>query len=266
MTTQQIILFMILAVTLGLFVWNRWRYDLVALVALLIVALVGLVPPEDVFAGFGHPAVITVAAVLVLSRGLLNAGVVDSLARFLTRAGNRPTIQVATLTGVVALCSGFMNNVGALALLMPAAIWMSRRSGRPPSLLLMPLAFGSLLGGTITMIGTPPNIIIAAYRAQTGAPPFRMFDFMPVGVGITLAGLFFITLIGWRLTPKRKEKTPPEELFKISDYITEVRLKEDSRFVGSALHDLLAAIEKEAEVVVLELHRGKHRKKNAFAL
>jgi di/tricarboxylate transporter len=191
---------------------------------------------------------------------LLNAGVVDSLARHLARVGSRPTLQVAALTGLVALCSGFMNNVGALALLMPIAIWMSRRGGYSPSLLLMPLAFGSLLGGTLTLIGTPPNIIIAAYREQTGMPAFGMFDFLPVGLGVTIAGLAFITLAGWRLTPKRKEAAAGEELFRISEYITELRVVEGSKFEGRPLYDLLAVTETEADVVVIGLVRGERWK------
>ena len=161
MTTGQLVVFAVLGATLVLFVWNRWRYDLVALSALLVLAIAGYVPTDRVFAGLGHPAVITVAAVLIISSGLREAGVVDMVTRLLARVGNRPWVQVATLTGLVAVCSGFMNNVGALALLMPVAIAMSRRAGRSPSLLLMPLAFGSLLGGMLTMIGTPPNIIIS---------------------------------------------------------------------------------------------------------
>ena len=261
MNTEQLIVFGVLGTTLALFIWGRWRYDIVALIALLTMVLSGLVPSERAFAGFGHPAVVTVAAVLVLSRGLLNAGVVDSIARYMGRVGVNPTIQVAALTGLVALCSAFMNNVGALALLMPVAVWMSRQAGRSPSLLLMPLAFGSLLGGTATLIGTPPNIIIAAYRAETGVQPFGMFDFLPVGAGITIAGLLFITLIGWRLTPRRQENSvPKEELFKISDYIIEVRVPADSKFAGSTLHDLqIAAAEDDVEVIVIGLIRGKKR-------
>lgn len=261
MNTEQVIVFGVLGTTLVLFIWGRWRYDIVALIALLTMVLSGLVPSERAFAGFGHPAVVTVAAVLVLSRGLLNAGVVDSIARYMGRVGVNPTIQVAALTGLVALCSAFMNNVGALALLMPVAVWMSRQAGRSPSLLLMPLAFGSLLGGTATLIGTPPNIIIAAYRAETGVQPFGMFDFLPVGAGITIAGLLFITLIGWRLTPRRQENSvPKEELFKISDYIIEVRVPADSKFAGSTLHDLqIAAAEDDVEVIVIGLIRGKKR-------
>lgn len=258
MTSDQITIFAILGLTLALFIWNRWRYDIVALLALLAVAGFGLVPSERIFIGFGHPAVVTVMAVLVLSRGLFLAGAVDNMARALARVGRRPSIQVAALTGIVALSSGIMNNVGALALLMPVAVWMSRQSGRSPSLLLMPLAFGSLLGGTLTMIGTPPNIIIASYREHTGAPPFGMFDFLPVGGAITLAGVAFIALVGWRLTPKRiREGT--KKLFRISDYLTEVRVPESSRLVGQPLHNLLSIMEKEGEVVVTGLVRGEIR-------
>ncbi len=260
MTPDQVTVFSVLAATLGLFIWNRWRYDVVAVLALVTISLVGLVPPEDVFAGLGHPAVVTVAAVLVVSRGLLNAGVVDFLARQMTRVGDRAWIQVAALTVVVALCSGFMNNVGALALFMPVAIWMSRQSGNSPSLLLMPLAFGSLLGGTLTMIGTPPNIIIATYRQQSGSPTFGMFDFLPVGGTITLVGLAFISLIGWRLTPLRKKQDAPEDLFEISAYLTELRVPEGCKFAGRTLHELVTTVEEGAEVLVVGLIRSGQRK------
>ncbi|EXF43339.1 sodium/sulfate symporter family protein [Pseudomonas sp. BAY1663] len=261
MSGEQLIVFGVLAATLVLFVWNRWRYDLVALGALLVVALSGVVPADAVFAGLGHPAVISVAAVLVLSRGLLNAGVVDSVARRLMRVGDRPWLQVATLTGIVALSSGFMNNVGALALFMPVAIWMSRQSGLPPSFLLMPLAFGSLLGGTLTLIGTPPNLIIAGYRAQTGEAPFGMFAFLPAGAAITIAGVSFIALIGWRLVPGRQQRDSAGELFEISAYLTEVRVPGGCKYAGRTLHALIGAVKDEADVQVIALVRDEQRQR-----
>ena len=160
------------------------------------------------------------------------------------------------LTSVVALCSGFINNVGALALLMPVAIWMSREAGRSPSLLLMPLAFGSLLGGTMTLIGTPPNIIIASYR-ETGS--FGMFDFAPVGLAITLAGIAFITLAGWRLTPRRGKPDDGGKLFSVGDYVTELRVPDDSSHIGATLHSLLTQADAEKDVVVLALIRDDKR-------
>ncbi len=259
LTIDQVVVFAILLATLVLFVWGRWRYDLVALGALLLVFVAGLVPGDQVFQGFGHPAVITVAAVLVISRGLLNAGVIDILSRHLAKVGTRPISQVAALMAIVIVSSGFMNNVGALALLMPVAIWMSRRSGRSPSMLLMPLAFGSLVGGLITLIGTPPNIIIALFREQTGKPAFGMFDFTPVGAGVALAGMLFISLIGWRLTPRREGRSAPEELFEIDRYISEVMIPEDSEFVGQTVFHLTSSMEKETEATVVDLVRdGRH--------
>ncbi|GGY84296.1 SLC13 family permease [Marinobacter zhanjiangensis] len=258
MTTDQGIVFAVLLITLGLFVWNRIRFDLVAMLALIAVAVAGLVPTNELFAGFGHPAVITVAAVLVISQGLVNAGVVDSIAQVLGRVGDRPAVQVATLTAVVALCSGFINNVGALALLMPVAIWMARQSGRSPSYLLMPLAFGSLLGGTMTLIGTPPNIIIASYRE--GGANFGLLDFFPVGFAITLVGVAFISLIGWRLTPRRGEADNDEKLFSVGDYVTELRIPEESDYVGRTLHDLLSDSHDDADLAVLGLIRDDSRK------
>jgi di/tricarboxylate transporter len=254
---QIAVVFVVLALALVLFINGRWRYDIVALLALLVVTVAGIIPGEQAFAGFGHPAVITVAAVLIVSRGLRNSGVVDLLARPLLRVKNDPTIQVGSLSSLVAALSAFMNNIGALALLMPVALRMARKNGRSPSLLLMPLAFASLLGGLVTLIGTPPNIIIATFRTETGAEPFRMFDFAPVGLGVALAGVLFIVLVGWRLVPQRKGAASREELFEIGDYITEVIVPENSKLAGKRIRDIGQV--SDAEVVVLELARGKER-------
>ncbi|MCL7750876.1 SLC13 family permease [Guyparkeria hydrothermalis] len=261
MTTDQGLLFAILGLTLAGFAWGRLRYDVVALLALLATGLTGLVPPAAMFSGLSHPAVITVAAVLILSRALINAGVIDVLARRLTRVGDRPMAQVITLTGVVALSSAFINNVGALALFMPVAVWMARHAGRSPSFLLMPLAFGSLLGGTLTLIGTPPNIIIATYRVDTGAPAFGMFDFLPVGLAITLAGIAFIALVGWRLTPCRSQSADNGELFEIENYLTEVRVPESSSYAGRSVHELIDSVAEETDVMVTALLREGERRR-----
>jgi len=256
MTIDQGIVFAILVATLIMFVWERWRYDIVALAALLAVFLAGLIPAGEVFLGFGHPAVITVAAVLVISRGLMNAGVVDAMSRQLSKVGSNLTIQMAALTGVVVISSAFMNNVGALALLMPVAIWMAREHGRSPSLLLMPLAFGSLIGGLITLIGTPPNIIIATYRTEVAGSPFSMFDFAPVGAGVALVGWIFIALLGWRLTPRRESAPDAKDLFHIEDYVSELRVPGNSKIVGHSLHQLTDDLDREVDALVVGLIRG----------
>jgi di/tricarboxylate transporter len=256
-TGAQAMIFGILLLALVFFVWGRLRYDVVSLLVLLAATVVGLVPPDQAFLGFGHPAVITVAAVLVASRGLLNSGAVDIMAGWLSRAGDSPTRQVASLTGLVTLLSGFMNNVGAMALLLPVGIRMAIKSGNSPSILLMPLAFGSLLGGLITLIGTPPNIIIATFRAESVGEPFGMFDFTPVGLGVAVAGVLFISLIGWRLVPARKSPSSKERLFEIENYLTEVLVPEGAKLAGKTLQEVREA--SKAEFQVLGLLSGETR-------
>ncbi len=258
MTVDQGFIFGALIATLILFVWGRWRYDLVALGALLAVTLWGLVPWEAAFLGFGHPAVITVAAVLIVGRALANSGVVGLLARQLSRVGSGITAQVAALTGLVAVLSAFMNNVGALALLMPVAIRMARKHERPPSLYLMPLAFGSLLGGLTTLIGTPPNIIIATFRDANGSEPFRMFDFAPVGLGVGMAGVAFVSLVGWRLLPRRKGQVSRDDMFRTGEYLTEVRIPSGSPLIGATLESI--EDETSGELLVAGLVRDDRRR------
>lgn len=249
------IVFGTLILALILFATGKVRYDIVAVIALLIVTITGIIDPLDAFLGFGHPAVVTVAAVLILSRGLQNSGLIDMLTRWVARIGDGKVRQVFSLTGIVAILSAFMNNVGALALMMPVAIRTARKSGRAPSYLLMPIAFGSLLGGMTTLVGTPPNIIIATYRAQTGGEPFMIFDFTYVGAGVAICGILFIALLGWRLIPSRQSPASGEDLFAIRDYLTEVRVPEDSKLAGRMIYDIGAATE--AEVVVVGLIRNR---------
>jgi len=243
-----------LGAALVLFAGGWWRYDVVALLALLFLTLVGVVPAERAFEGFGHPAVVTVAAVLVLSRGLQSAGVVDLLGRPLARVGHRPTLQVASLAGLGAALSAFMNNVGALALLLPAAIRMAQEAGRSPARLLMALSFGSLVGGLCTLIGTPPNVIVAAARGYEGATPFAMFDFAPVGAGVALVSLVFIALAGFRLVPERRPAGGRDALFSIEDYLTELRVEPEAKASGRSLAELAHA--SEVEMIVVALLRG----------
>jgi len=236
MSHPQSLILAILAVVVAMFLWGRWRHDMVAAAALLACVLAGLVAPADAFAGFGHPAVITVACVLVLSRGLQAAGTVDALARVVLPAGAGPMLTIAALTGLGALLSAFMNNVGALALLMPVAVQLAGRLELPPGRVLMPLAFGSILGGMTTLIGTPPNLIVSGFRDRTGAGTFAMFDFTPVGLAVAAVGVVFVVLIGWRLVPARTQAGA--EGFDTSAYITEARVAEDSKAAGKTLREI----------------------------
>lgn len=255
--SDELIVFATLLATLVLFIHGRWRYDVVALLALLTLAVLRIVPPAEAFSGFGHPAVITVAAVLVVGRGMLNSGVVDMIAAAMLRLGASPTVQLSVMGAIITGCSAFMNNIGALAIFMPVALQMARKSERSPYYLLMPLAFGSLLGGMVTLIGTPPNIIIANYREQATGEAFHMFSFAPVGIGVALAGGVFIALIGWRFIPRRKGQASREELFEIENYLTEVRVVEDSGIAGRSLAKI--PVFSEHNVLVLAILRGENR-------
>lgn len=237
MTPDQTLILAILAATVGMFLWGRWRHDMVAAGALLACVLAGLVAPAAAFAGFGHPAVVTVACVLVLSSGLQRTGAVDALTRRVLPGGAGPTLSIAALCVLAAVLSAFMNNVGALALLMPVAVQIAGRLALPPGKLLMPLAFASILGGTTTLIGTPPNLIISGFRAnQSGQGGFAMFDFGLAGVPLTLAGLAFIALLGWRLVPARAQ--PGAAGFDTGAYLTEARVPEGSKAAGMRLREI----------------------------
>ncbi|MBW6516467.1 MAG: anion permease [Candidatus Cloacimonetes bacterium] len=254
---DQVIVFATLGAALVLFVWGKIRYDFVALIALFIVTIFRIIPTEEAFSGFGHPAVITVAAVMVISKGLQNSGLIDLIGRWTMKLGKSIILQVFALSIVVAVASAFMNNVGALAIMMPVAIHLARKSGNPPSYLLMPIAFASLLGGMMTMIGTPPNIIIATFRQDVTGTPFRLFDFTPVGLPLVVSGIVIISLLGWRLLPKRKGQDSQEDSFHIDDYITEVRVTKESKIRGKTIADIHDM--KDIEITILGLIRRKQR-------
>ncbi|MCW5771751.1 MAG: SLC13 family permease [Rhodospirillaceae bacterium] len=253
MTVDQIVAAGLVVLALALFAWGRWRFDIVALVVLLAGVAAGIVAPDAAFAGFGHPAVITVAAVLIASRGLEASGVVDAVALRLLPAEGPFVLRLAILCGLVAFLSAFMNNVGALALVMPVALAMARKANRPPGRLLMPVAFASMLGGMATLIGTPPNVVVATYRGTSAGTPFALFDFLPVGGAVALAGLAFIVLVGWRLIPRRQGAG--DDLFGIEEYVAEVGLQEKSPLVGLSVAELDDALAKH-ELEALVLSRG----------
>ncbi len=253
---EQLLIVVILLATVGMFLWGRWRHDMVAAGALLACVFTGLVPYADAFAGFAHPAVITVACVLVMSHGLMTSGAVDALTRRVLPAKAGPTLSIFMLTALAALLSAFMNNVGALALLIPIAMQIAGRLNLAPGKVLMPLAFGSILGGTTTLIGTPPNLIISGLRAEAGLGSFGMFDFTPVGFSITALGVIFIGLVGWRLVPGRTQTDV--EGFDTGTYLTEALVTEGSKAAGMKLREIEAALE-EADAQIIGLVRNDVR-------
>lgn len=254
--TQQIIVFIVIATTLGFFIDGRVRYEFVALLGLIFLSLTGVISAEEVFVGFGHPAVITVASVLVISSALLKSGIVENLVSLINKGGKGITFKILNLMIVTALLSAFMNNIGALALIMPIAIRVAKDNKTSSSVFLMPVAFASLLGGMMTAIGTPPNLIVSSYRVQGGGQPFAFFDFAPVGIVLVFVGILFTVVFGHHLIPKRKSKEN-ESLFNIEDYLSEVVVTKDSKIVGKTLKDLF--ITYKLELNVLSIIRNQHK-------
>jgi len=257
MTTDQIILFCLFGAVFGLLLWGRFRYDIVAFSALMAGVVLGVVDSGDAFAGFGHPATLVVALVLVVSAGLVRSGAVLLITRTLVDSSRSLGAHITLMGAVGGILSAFMNNVAALALLMPVDIQTARKAGRAAGLTLMPLSFATILGGMVTLIGTPPNIIIAAIREESLGAPFRMFDFAPVGGIAALAGLAFVALVGWRLIPARDDGAiTPEDL---DAYIAELVVPEGSKQIGRRLSELEETAAK-ADVTIIGLMReGKRR-------
>ncbi|AQZ94543.1 SLC13 family permease [Halopseudomonas phragmitis] len=236
MNLDQLLVFAILGITVALFLSGRLRHDVVALAALLACVLSGLTPSEQAFNGFAHPAVITVAAVLILSQGLQTTGAVEAMAQRVLPKNGGVLLGCAALTLLGALLSAFMNNVGAMALLMPIAMQLAQRQGIPPGKVLMPLAFGTILGGMTTLIGTPPNLIVAGFRAEQTGTGFAMFDFSPVGVAVALVGVLFAVIGARWLVPHRPQSDAAS--FDTGTYLTEVHISADSKAVGKTLGEV----------------------------
>jgi len=256
-TLEQSTIIVLLLAVLVLLAWGRWRYDLVALAALLAAVVLGLVPAAGAFAGFGHPATVTVALVLIISRAFQVAGTTDLLLRLIQPLAHLPRMQTTALSGAGSLLSGFMNNVGTLGLLMPVAMQAATRAKMGASRMLMPLSFACILGGLITLIGTPPNIIVAGYRQEALGEAFGMFDFTPVGLAVAVVGVLFVTLAGHWLVPHRRGASD-EDLFEIDNYITELEVPEGSDAVGCTPREIEESTE-DGDARVVDLVRGDWR-------
>ncbi|HCI08345.1 SLC13 family permease [Ascidiaceihabitans sp.] len=257
MSTDQIILFSLFGAVFGLLLWGRFRYDIVAFSALMVGVVLGVVPQKDAFSGFGHPATLVVALVLVVSAGLVRSGAVFLITRTLVDASRSLGAHITLMGAIGGILSAFMNNVAALALLMPVDVQTARKAGRSPGLSLMPLSFATILGGMVTLIGTPPNIIIAAIREESLGAPFKMFDFAPVGGIAAIAGMTFVALVGWRLIPARDENGSTSD--DLAEYIAELTVPDGSKHIGKRLSELEAEAEK-TDVAILGLIRdGKRR-------
>lgn len=252
LTPQAVVLSVLALAFLG-FIWGKWRYDLVAVVALLLVIFGGVVSGEQAFLGFIHPAVIIITSMFVIGKGLTDSGIFELLLRKVTNQylERRPVLQLAVLVVMVTFISAFINNIGALAFMMPIAIKLARQSNVSPAMYLIPLAFGSHLGGFLTLIGSSRNIIVSAFRETAVGTPFTMFQFSYAGIGIVLVGIIFLAFVSWRLLPGRRNGGDAEEEFAIQDYVTEVRIAPESPISGQTIGHLQDSVDSRVKVVAL---------------
>jgi di/tricarboxylate transporter len=257
MTQPQLLAFAILGGTMILFIWGRLRYDLVAILALLASVAAGTVPASKAFAGFSDDIIIIVASALVLSAAIARSGIIERGLRFVSTHVQQVQWQLTVLVGSVTLLSALVKNIGALAMLMPAALKMAKKSDTSASMFLMPMSFGSLLGGLITLIGTSPNIIVSRVREHMTGEPFRMFDYAPVGLGLSAVGLVFLHF-GYRLMPRnRRAALTMGEAVDITDYTTEAEVPPESNIIGTGVAEFTAANQEEIEITAIL--RGEKR-------
>ena len=256
--SDQSIVFLLISATLFLFIWGRIRYDLVAFIALISGAVVGVIPTQNVFSGFGHPAVVIIALVLIISRGLVRSGAVEIISSSLSNLTSGVKTHIALMGGISAALSSIVNNVAALAILMPADTQLNKKAKRKPSATLMALAFTSILGGMVTMIGTASNVVIATYRTDVLGAPYSMFDFTAVGLVVATAGVIFIAIFGWRLMPKSINSTSDATDDELREYVSNVLVTEDSPIIGNYLSNLDEICEG-VDVAILGLIRDNER-------
>ncbi len=251
MTLPQILAFAVIVGMMGLFVWGRLRYDVVGMLALFASVVVGIVPAGEAFKGFGDDIVIIVGSALIVSTAVARSGIVEAVLQKVGPYLTSPRKVIVLLVGSVTLMAGFVKNIGALAMLMPVAFQLARRTKTSPSYFLMPMAFGSLLGGTMTLIGTSPNVIVSRLREDLVGEPFHMFDFMPVGLSIAVIGVIFLAF-GYKLLPAdRKGAASLDAALSIQSYTTEAKVPEDSPLVGKTVADLEKRAEGEVQVVTI---------------
>ena len=235
MTTPQIMSIGLLVGMMGLFLWGRFRYDVTAIIALLTGLSLGLVKPKEAFTGFSDDIVIIVGSALVISSAMQRSGLIESALGIVARRVTRVRSQLVVLTAAVGVSSGLVKNVGALAMLMPAAVQTAKKSGTSPSVFLMPMSFASLLGGLMTLVGTSPNIIVSRVREQMTGQPFGMFDYLPTGLGLLVVGLVFLRF-GYRLLPRERRAAPTMgEALNITDYVTEATIEDGSSAIGETV-------------------------------
>jgi di/tricarboxylate transporter len=249
MTVQQALAFAIMAGAVGLFIWGKLRYDLVALLALVLAVLIGVVPPDRMFAGFSEDLIWIIASVMVLSAAIERSGLVERALRPLLGRLNNASWQVPVFAGAVMVLSMITKNIGALAIMMPVAIQTARKSGTPVSRLLMPMSFASLLGGLVTLVGTSPNVIVSTVRQSMLGEPYQLFDFAPVGLGVCAAGFMLLVVAQFFVKIDRTPPTQVDAALEGARYTTELSIPDDSEWIGKPFSELDALSTDEVDII-----------------
>ncbi|WP_037435743.1 SLC13 family permease, partial [Sinorhizobium fredii] len=257
MTAEQSLSFLVIGTMMVFFIWDRFRYDVVACSALMLAVAVGIVPFDRAFDGFSDDIVIIVGSALIVSAGVARSGVVDAaIQRFLPDV-NSVRAQLALLVVTVTVLSSFIKNIGALAIMIPVAFQFARRSNVQPSVFLMPMAFGALIGGLMTQVGTSPNVVVSRMRQELTGESFSMFDFTPVGASLALVGAIFL-LFAYRLVPERKsQQVSVQQAIEITDYTSEAMAAPGSPAIGKSLSSLVKLGDGGAVVIAI-FRRGTH--------
>ncbi|MCB1446988.1 MAG: anion permease [Rhizobiaceae bacterium] len=260
MRTDQWLVIMVIALMMAAFIWGRYRYDIVAAVALVASMLLGLVPPDKAFTGFSDDIVVIVGCALLLSGAIARSGVMDVLLRRVAPESQPPRVQLLILVLIVAFMSSFVKNIGALAIMIPIALQMARASGVSPSLFLMPMSFASLLGGLMTQVGTSPNVIVSRIREELAGKPFGMFDYTPLGLALTLVGIAFLVLFYCLLPERQRSERALNEAVAIRNYTTEAKVTAQTLTVGKSVRDLQKLGSGGAMIIAIISDKGKFRK------
>ena len=247
--TDQNIISCLMIILVALFIWGKVRYDAVSLIMLSLFVIFGFIPAREAFSGLGHPAVVTVALVLLISKGLEKSGFISFLGMKIQKIIHSETQFILILCLIAAFLSSFMNNIGAMAMLLPITISICQRMEWNPSKFLMPLAFASILGGMNTKIGTPPNIIISELRGEYSSKDFSFFDFAFAGVPVSVIGIVFIILIGWRLIPIRPINSVDNPLINLDDYLVEMKVNANSPLIDKRAYDLRSMLDDDTSLI-----------------
>jgi di/tricarboxylate transporter len=248
MTTQQILSVVVIILMMAAFIWGRFRYDIVAVCSLLAAIAVGVVPYDAAFKGFSDEIVIIVGSALIVSAGVARSGLMETVIQRLTPGLTSLRGQLAVLVISVTVLSAFVKNIGALAIMIPIAFQFARRSNVSPSIFLMPMAFGSLLGGLMTQIGTSPNIVVSRIRGEMTGHSFTMFDFAPVGATLSAVGIIFLICFYWLVPARTRETASMDEAIEIDNYVSEAKVTKDSSARGKTVAALLQSSDGDARV------------------